>query len=102
MADVCGNAGRATDIVEAEKSDEGVALEQKRERLANTSASAEDGDLGVASGGRREAAGAGEGAEGGAGQKGRHRGDGGGGDGGCGGSIPRRERRTRDATGTRL
>lgn len=38
--------GSATDIVESELSDAGVHLEEKRERLADTTSSTENGDLG--------------------------------------------------------
>ena len=38
--------GSATDIVESEVSDAGVHLEEKRERLADTTSSTENGDLG--------------------------------------------------------
>jgi hypothetical protein len=38
--------GSATDIVEGEVSDAGVHLEEERERLANTTSSTENGDLG--------------------------------------------------------
>ena len=63
MADVGGDAGRAADVVEAERGDVGVELEEEREGLADASSCAEDGDLGLACGGGREAAGLGEGAE---------------------------------------
>lgn len=38
--------GSATDIVESEVSDAGVHLEEKRERLADTTSSTENGNLG--------------------------------------------------------
>jgi hypothetical protein len=38
--------GSATDIVESEVSDAGVHLEEERERLADTTSSTENGDLG--------------------------------------------------------
>lgn len=38
--------GSATDIVEGEVSDAGVHLEEERERLADTTSSTENGDLG--------------------------------------------------------
>ena len=38
--------GSTADIVQSELSDSGVQLEEQRERLANTTGSAEDSDLG--------------------------------------------------------
>jgi hypothetical protein len=40
------HTGSTTDIVESEVRDTGVELEQQGERLANATASAENGDLG--------------------------------------------------------
>lgn len=40
------HTGSTTDIVEGEVRDTGVELQQQGERLANTTASAENGDLG--------------------------------------------------------
>ena len=73
VGDICGNAGSAADVVEAERGDEGVLLKEEGEGLADTSTGTEDGDLGLA--GRRggEAAGLGEGAESGAGEHGGRR-----------------------------
>ena len=48
MADIGGDARRATDIVEVERRDELVLLEEERQRLADASAGTEDGDLGLA------------------------------------------------------
>lgn len=42
MAHVCSDTRCATDIIEAQRRDEWVALEQQRERLADASSSAED------------------------------------------------------------
>lgn len=57
MAHVCGYTGCAADIIEAQGGDEGVALEEEGEGLADASAGAEDGDLCVAGSGGGEAAG---------------------------------------------
>jgi hypothetical protein len=46
--------GSATDIVESEVSDAGVHLEEERERLADTTSSTENGDLGKVPGGGGE------------------------------------------------
>ena len=54
MADICGDSGGATDIVQAQGSDERVGFEQKRERLADSSARAKDSNLGVTGNGRGE------------------------------------------------
>ena len=63
MADIGSNTGGAADIVEAQRRDQRIALQEQGKRLANSSASTENGDLGLACGGGREAAGLGEGAE---------------------------------------
>ena len=60
VADIGGDTRSATDIVKAQRSDEGVALEEEGERLSDTSASAEDGDLGVTGSRRGESASLGE------------------------------------------
>ena len=52
VAHVRCNTGCAADVVEAERGDEGVRLEEKRQRLANASSRAQDSDFCV-SGGRR-------------------------------------------------
>lgn len=51
MAHISSNTRCAADVVEVEPLDVGVELEEEGERLADTSASAEDGDVGVACGG---------------------------------------------------
>jgi len=48
VANVCGHTWCTTDIVEAKGSDERVAFEEKREWLSDSSASTENGDLGLA------------------------------------------------------
>lgn len=65
MANISSDTRSTTNIVEAQGGDVGVELEQKGQRLANSSASAEDGDLLLASSrGGEETAAAGEVAEG--------------------------------------
>lgn len=54
VGDVSSNTGSATDIVEGEVSDAGVHLEEERERLADTTSSTENGDLGKVPGGGGE------------------------------------------------
>lgn len=56
MAHIGGDTGCTADIVEVELLDVGVELEEEGERLADTSASAEDGDVGVACSGGGELA----------------------------------------------
>lgn len=46
MADISGNAGGTTDIEEGELSDTGVELEEERQRLSDSTAGTEDGNLG--------------------------------------------------------
>lgn len=46
MADISSNAGGATDIEEGELSDTGVELEEERQRLSDSTAGTEDGNLG--------------------------------------------------------
>ena len=46
VADISGNAGGATDIEEGELSDTGVELEEERQRLSDSTAGTEDGNLG--------------------------------------------------------
>ena len=71
MADVGSNTRGPTDVVEGKLGDMGVELEEEGKRLADTSAGAEDGDLGLAGCGGGEGAGVGgEGAGGGAGEHG--------------------------------
>ena len=60
MANISSNTRCATDIVEAQGSDELVLLEKEGEGLSDTSASTEDGDLGLASSRGGELAGVGE------------------------------------------
>lgn len=79
VADICGDTRSTADVVKAQRGDELVLLEEKGERLADSSACAEDCDLGLAGGGRGELAGLGENASGRASE---HGGDGGGGGGG--------------------
>jgi len=47
VADISGDTGCATDIVESELSNSGVELEEEGERLTNTTSSTEDSDTGV-------------------------------------------------------
>ena len=70
MGDIGSNTRGTTNIVEGKLGDVGVELEEEREGLADASSCAEDGDLGLACGGGREAAGLGEGAESCAGEHG--------------------------------
>ena len=49
VADVGGDSGGATDIIQTQGSNEGISFEQERERLANSSTRTEDSDLGVTS-----------------------------------------------------
>jgi len=52
VAQISSNTGRVDNIVQGEVSDSGVVLEEKGERLANTTSSTENGNLGkVGSGG---------------------------------------------------
>ena len=46
VADISGNAGGATDVEEGELSDTGVELEEERQRLSDSTAGTEDGNLG--------------------------------------------------------
>lgn len=46
VADISSNAGGATDIEEGELSDTGVELEEERQRLSDSTAGTEDGNLG--------------------------------------------------------
>lgn len=71
VANIGGNTRCTTDIVEAQSSDVLVELQEQRERLANSSSSAKNGDLVLTRSGRRELASLGEGASGRAGE---HRG----------------------------
>lgn len=61
MAHISSNTRCAPDIVEAQGSNERVALEQEGEGLADTSSGTEDGNLGLAGSGRGEEAGRGGG-----------------------------------------
>jgi hypothetical protein len=54
VADVGGDSGSATDVIQAQGSNERISFEQERERLADSSTRAKDGDLGVTGGGRRK------------------------------------------------
>ena len=54
MANIGSNTGGAADIIEAQRGDERVVLEEQRERLANSSTGAENGDLGPVDRRRRE------------------------------------------------
>ena len=47
VADIGGDSGGATDVVQAQGSNEGISFEQERERLADPSTCAKDSDLGV-------------------------------------------------------
>jgi len=49
VADIGGDTGCATDIVESELSNSGVELEEEGERLTDTTSSTEDSDTGVLS-----------------------------------------------------
>lgn len=49
VGDICGDTGAETDIVQSQVGDTWVQLHQQGERLANTTGSTEDGDLGVLS-----------------------------------------------------
>lgn len=73
MADVCSDTWCATDIVEAERGNEGVDLEEERQGLTDSSASTEDGDLRMARGRGGESARVGGGAESRASQHGEWR-----------------------------
>lgn len=57
MADIGSNTGSAANIVEAELGDVRVELEEKGQGLADSSASAKDGNLGLTGSRRRELAG---------------------------------------------
>jgi len=46
VADISGNAGSAANIEERELSDTGVELEEKRQRLSDSTTGTEDGNLG--------------------------------------------------------
>ena len=46
MADISGNAGGTANVVEGELSDAGVELEEERQRLSDSTAGTEDGNLG--------------------------------------------------------
>lgn len=72
MADIGSNTGCATDIVQTEAADVRVELKQKRQRLADTSTSAEDGDLGVTCGRRGERTSGERGRDGAEGGTGKH------------------------------
>ena len=48
VRDISSNTGSAADIVEGELCDERVELEEEGQGLANSSAGAENGDLGLA------------------------------------------------------
>ena len=54
MADVGGDSGGATDIVQTQGGNERIGFEQERERLADSSTRAKDSNLGVTGDGRRE------------------------------------------------
>lgn len=45
VANISGDTGAATDVVEGELADAGVELEEERQRLADTTAGTEDDDL---------------------------------------------------------
>lgn len=62
VADIGCDTRRTTDIVEAQGGDEFVLFEEQRERLANASSGAEDGDFCLARGRGRELARVGRGA----------------------------------------
>ena len=47
MADISGDTRCAADIIQAQGRDQFVLLQEERQWLANTSASAEDGNLGL-------------------------------------------------------
>lgn len=47
VADIGGDTRSTTDIIKAQRGDQRVSLEEKGERLSDTSTSAEDGDLGL-------------------------------------------------------
>jgi hypothetical protein len=51
VADVGGDSGGATDVIQAQGSNERTSFEQERERLADSSTRTKDGDLGVTGGG---------------------------------------------------
>ena len=51
VADISGNAGSAANVEERELSDTGVELEEERQRLSDSTAGTEDGDLGELYGG---------------------------------------------------
>ena len=71
MANISRNARRPTNIIQRETADVRVELQQQRQRLADSSTGAEDGDFGVTGGrGGERARGEGrrDGAEGGAGE----------------------------------
>jgi hypothetical protein len=46
VADISGNAGGAANIEEGELSDTGVELKEERQRLSDSTAGTEDGNLG--------------------------------------------------------
>ena len=46
VADISGNAGGTANVVEGELSDAGVELEEERQRLSDSTAGTEDGNLG--------------------------------------------------------
>ena len=46
VADISGNAGGAANVEEGELSDTGVELEEEGQRLSDSTASTEDGNLG--------------------------------------------------------
>ena len=55
VANISSYTGRAANVVETQGRNQGVVLEQKGEWLADPSTSAEDSDLRLTRGGRREA-----------------------------------------------
>lgn len=46
VADISGDAGGTANVVEGELSDAGVELEEERQRLSDSTAGTEDGNLG--------------------------------------------------------
>lgn len=51
MADIGGDSRGATDVVQAQGSNERISFEQEGERLADSSTRAEDSNLGMTGGG---------------------------------------------------
>jgi len=68
VSDISSDTRSTADIVKAQAGDQRISLEEKRERLSDSTASTEDGDFSVSRGSCRECAGIGtsSGAEGGA------------------------------------